>query len=305
MGSKSALAEVVETTKSKKIAAKPKNKKRAVGKTASRSLTAKAKQEKVKKKKAKLKSKMTRKQIDKLVIDHQEHGKRLAWSFLTSWRIRLPQDEVISVVGAALCEAANRFDPDRGVDFKTFFFYHLRGMLLKEISRVIQEQKILHFVPHSVVNGAPSSDQTIYSSWAFPVVDTNNPEKILEKRQVASRCWEACAELDPLEQEVLVRFFGYDEPLVRIAKELDYCRCHISRVKSRALSKLGKLMTTFSTGTDGTINEVEVAKPRSRARSRRSVRHNYTGGRGRRRTTQDIVAPKKSEALIRFLEQAQ
>ena len=291
MGLKSNLAEVIETEQPKK---KRTTKKRAVG-SGKRGRSAKS----VKKKPTKTPSKMSRKEIDALIINHQEHGKRLAWSFLSSWRIRLPQDEVVSVVGAALCEAANRFDPDRGVDFKTFFFYHLRGMLLKEISRVIQEQKTLHFVPHTVVTGAPSNDSTIYSSWAFPVVDTNNPEKILEKRQVAARCWEACSELDPLEQEVLVRFFGYDEPLVRIAKELDYCRCHISRVKSRALSKLSRMLTNFSTGSDGTINEVKITPPRSRAR--RVLRQQYTGGRGRRRIPQEEPVRRKSEALQRFL----
>ena len=299
MGAKSNLAEIatVDQPKTKKKTTQ----KRAVGKSAKRGRASAGK----KKAKKKIPSKLSRKQIDKLIIDHQEHGKRLAWSFLTSWRIRLAQDEVISVVGAALCEAANRFDPDRGVDFKTFFFYHLRGMLLKEISRVIQEQKILHFVPHTVVTGAPATgDQAIYSSWAFPVVDTNNPEKILEKRQVANRCWEACSELDPLEQEVLVRFFGYDEPLVRIAKELDYCRCHISRVKSRALAKLGKLLTTFSTASDGSINEVEVTPIRTRTRGKRAARQQYTGGRGRRRTGAEVKVAKKSEALLRFLEQS-
>lgn len=223
--------------------------------------------------------------LEHLILEHREHGKRLAWSFLTSWRIRLPQDEVLSIVGAALCEAGTRFDPERGVDFKTFFYYHLRGMLLKEIARMIQEQKLLQFVPHTVLNGANTPDSQPHATWNIPVVETNNPERILEKREVASRCWEACAQLDPLEQEVISRFFVYDQPLVQIAEELSYCRCHISRVKSRALSKLSKAMAACSVDSDGEINELELArktKSTRRVASKRKTR-NYTGGRGRRR----------------------
>jgi RNA polymerase sigma factor (sigma-70 family) len=223
--------------------------------------------------------------LETLILEHREHGKRLAWSFLTSWRIRLPQDEVLSIVGAALCEAGTRFDPSRGVDFKTFFYYHLRGMLLKEISRIIQEQKLLQFVPHTAINGTTTPDAPVYHSWSFSVVDTNNPEKILEKQEVSKRCWEACAQLDPLEQEVIKRFFVEDQPLVQIAKELSYCRCHISRVKSRALKKLSSSISSCSSDTEGEYNELVL---RGKAtKTRRTVlarkRRQYTGGRGRRR----------------------
>lgn len=244
--------------------------------------------------------KLSAKKIEQLVLDHRDHGKRLAWSFLSSWRISLHQDEVTSVVGAALCEAASRFDPTRGVEFKTFFFYHLRGMLLKEISRVIQEQRVLQFVPHYVVSGGTdNSDNSNHGSWGgFPIIDRNNPENILEKREVANRCWEACAELDPLEQEVLIRFFVNDEPLIEIADELNYCRCHISRVKSRALDKLGRLLSEYTTAPDGTIDELRLAREEEQE-GLRQVR-NYTGGRGRRKAH---VVKQRSEALKKVMAQ--
>ena len=231
-------------------------------------------------KKTKKKYRIKTKKVTQLILDNQEHGLRLAWSFLKSWRMRLPQDEVKSVVGAALCDAAVRFDDTRGVDFKTFFFYHLRGMLLKEVSRVISEQKTLQFFPNNVMSGSPASDVPAHYSVFPQLVDRNSPQKIMEQREVAENCWRACEDLDQLEQEVIVRYFAHDEPLVKIAEDLEYCRCHISRVKSRALKKLGNSFDSFSRAFDGSIDEVKVTRTSSRAT--RKVRKSYTGGRGRR-----------------------
>ena len=247
--------------------------------------------------------KLSKKKRNQIIVDHRDHGKRLAWSFLSSWRIRMNQDEVMSVVGAALCEAAIRFDPSKGVAFKTFFFYHLRGMLLKEISRIIQEQKVLKMVPGTGENDSLAIEQAA-GSWNLPTIENNNPERIIEKRQVASACWEACAQLDPLEQEVLIRFFVYDEPLIEIADELHYCRCHISRVKSRALGKMGELLSQAvqeereRTGLEGTLSDIELPNPTTVEGRRKK---NYTGGRGRRKQKKK---KKKSEALEKILAQS-
>lgn len=248
--------------------------------------------------------KLSRKNIDKLILDHREHGKRLAWSFLSSWRIRMNPDEVLSVVGAALCEAANRFDPGKETAFKTFFFYHLRGMLLKEISRMIQEQKLLQLAPSNVIADSAVGDSAVLSNWTYPLIENNNPEKIIEKRQIAGACWEACAQLDPLEQEVLIRFFVYDEPLVAIAKELEYCRCHISRVKSRALVKMGRILKEAAeeefSEDELEQSEDELLLPNRNALEARRKK-GYTGGRGRRRQNR---VKKRSAALEKLLATA-
>jgi RNA polymerase sigma factor (sigma-70 family) len=247
---------------------------------------------------ARLKTKLTPKQMEQTILEHREHGRRLAWSFLSSWRIRMAQDEVVSVVGAALCEAAIRFDPSKEVAFKTFFFYHLRGMLLKEISRIIQEQKILQFIPNGMVGNDYRGEQLSMAPIIPPLIETNNPEKIIEQKQVAGACWDACAQLDPLEQEVLIRCFVYDEPLVAIAKELKYCRCHISRVKSRALSKLSQLLSDEDVlkerYEDSGIELEKIQLPNAKS-SRKKV--GYTGGRGRRKRK----AEKKRSTILEQL----
>lgn len=235
--------------------------------------------------------KLSPEKLEAIVLEHRDHGKRLAWSFLNHWRVRMKHDDVISVVGAALCEAANRFDETKGVAFKTFFFYHLRGMLLKEIARVIHEQKVLQFMPHTLIADSQFADSAQSSSWVLPLVESNNPERIIERRESARMCWDACAQLDPLERDVLIRHYVYDEPLVDIAEQLNYCRCHISRVKSRALSKLEKFIRARRP--DQILEQPAKVAPLAVevTRTNKSRRNSYTGGRGRRRPAITTAIP--------------
>lgn len=204
-----------------------------------------------------------------LIIDHREHGIRLAWSLLNRWRIRIEQDDVVSVVGAALVEAANRFDDTRGVSFRTFFFYHLRGMLIKEVTQLIDDRKSFRSIPQENVEQIVATTD-VPEYWPLQLVERENPEMILEKRQFEEVFWKTCGELDALEKEVLVRHFVQDEALKDIASDLDYCRCHISRVKSRALARLKKSLPAAL--------EEETEEASSAVNKKR-----YTGGRGRRK----------------------
>jgi len=58
------------------------------------------------------------------------------------------------------------------------------------------------------------------------------------KREKSSLCQQAIVKLDDLEKEIIDRSYGQDEPLVDIARLLGYSRCHISRVKKRALDRI-------------------------------------------------------------------
>ena len=136
---------------------------------------------------------------------------------------------------------------------------------------------------------------------SFALVDYNNPERLMQRRQISKFCWEGCSQLDPLEQEVLVRYFVYDEPLVTIARELKYCRCHISRVKSRALVKLYRLLGSRAKNFCD-IHSNCSEEPAGEKRLEQAVRKHevsYTGGRGRRRSKlADRKADQMKKALV-------
>ena len=241
-------------------------------------------------------------EFEEIIVSHQEFGMKLAWSFLGGWRIRMNQDEVQSCVGAALVEAGTRFDPSRGVSFKTFFFYYLRGILLKEISRMIDSQKNTVLTPEFVNE---SYETSAIPNWRFSLIENDDPEKIMAKRERALVCWKACEELDPLEQEVVVQTFAYDKPLVQVAKELGYCRCHVSRVKSNALVKLRGLLDKscyeeFVNKKDKSASEKKMIVRKS-SQAKRITKSSYKGGRGRRK--QSLPIGGMSTSLEKVLKQ--
>lgn len=219
--------------------------------------------------------------IRKLVTENQEHGMRLAWSFLNKWRIRLEPDDVESVVGAALVEAAIRYDKTKGAHFRTFFFYHLRGMLLKEVSNLIDERKTIKHTPSEMLEN-PALSVGGGQVWQHPLVEIENPEALMVKKQFAKRLWDLCQSLDELEREVIERHFIRDHSLKQIADELQYCRCHISRVKSKALSTLGRLVPELFAGKSAEMLSARVVMDKK-----------YTGGRGRRKDAAQLPASSR------------
>lgn len=223
--------------------------------------------------------KLNPEQISTMITEHLEVGKRLAWSFLGSWRIRMNSDEVISIVGASLCEAAHRFDPTKGVSFKTFLFYYLRGMLLKEITRIVNDRKVGDALAEESL-AQYKGNIVMLNRWPFALIEQNNPERLLERRQLSYSCWKACSKLDSLEREVVYRHFVCDESLKEIAASLGYCRCHISRVKSTALEKLESLLES-SVESEGGGSSRQASLLLSRLTADLSRKRGYKGGRGR------------------------
>lgn len=229
-----------------------------------------------------------------MVLAHQSMGVRLAWKFLSSWHIRLEPDEVKSLVNLALCEAALRFDFNRGVTFRTFFFYHLRGILIKHIT-VLYRNSILYVSRSS----ASSSDEDYIPRsselWFSPLVDRDTPETLLCSQQISQRLKDVCAELDPVEQQVITRHFYFGESLHDIARELDYCRCHLSRVKSKALKSLASKLSNDD------LAETQNDRPSlaNRTKTKRQILSvkTYSGGRGRRQSS--LAEAHRANAVLK------
>ena len=80
--------------------------------------------------------------IDDLILNHRENGRKLARSILRRWRVRMLTDEIDSIVDLTLCEAAKRFSTDFGASFMTFFFYHLRGHLVRAVANAAQASNL-------------------------------------------------------------------------------------------------------------------------------------------------------------------
>ena len=190
---------------------------------------------------------------EEMVLEHRIKARSLAHSILRRWHSRIEAEEVESIVDLSLCEAVKRFKRSKGASFITFLFYHLRGNLIRSVA----EAANLNFVP------LPDFDQTDNTSDgnhgnkakvinAIEIADTlcnhdyESPDEVLLKKEISKISSDACSKLDTLEREVIYRIYVLEEQLMDIASTLGYSRCHISRVKRKALETLhGDLSLTI------------------------------------------------------------
>ena len=202
---------------------------------------------------------------ESLILDHRENGRKLARSILRKWRVHMPGEEVDSIVDLALCESAQRFSPKKGASFMTFFFYHLRGHLVRAVARATQNSAIING-PKSeewcgdehlefASNYGAYLDNEIYNQR-----DNETPEQLIIRREKIQVCREAINKLDTLEKMVLDKSYAEDEALVDIAKSLGYSRCHISRVKKGALIRLKSVLEHSPAITTSALKKAESAK---------------------------------------------
>lgn len=211
------------------------------------------------------------------VLEHRENGRKLSRSILRRWRVHMPLDEVDSIVDLALCEAAQRFSPKKGASFMTFFFYHLRGHLVRAVARATQINNFQSTIEGDLENDSDLSnysqyihlvDQELYSQ-----KEQETPEELVLRREKIGVCRDALDSLDCLEKVVLERSYADDEALVDIASTLGYSRCHISRVKKSAMIKLkGNLLSTAHfVGSETKILEEEEVVSKSERPIRRKI----------------------------------
>ncbi len=209
---------------------------------------------------------------DELILNHRENGRKLARSMLRKWRVRMISEEIDSIVDLTLCEAAARYQPSKGAAFMTFFFYHLRGQLVRAVASAAHASNI--FLSYTQDETAGEQED-----WTFARHDVLRqfladflkeqhdeyvtPEDQMVQQQSIEQCRAACAKLDELEQTVLIRSFQDDESLVDIADSLGYSRCHISRVKQRALDTL-RLIIEQKDQVQETVTTSTLPKKRAR-----------------------------------------
>jgi RNA polymerase sigma factor (sigma-70 family) len=217
-------------------------------------------------------------QYEMLILEHRENGRKLARSILRRWRVHMPAEDIDSIVDLGLCEAAQRFSPEKGASFMTFFFYHLRGHLVRAVARATQASTILNGPKEDEDNDSSNDIISSYGTFIDNELnaqrDQENPEQIILRREKIVFCRDAMNALDSLEKVVLERSYGGDETLVDIAKSLGYSRCHISRVKKAALQRLKSVLShsSFSNEFDEKVNRKQSLRPlRNEKTARRKI----------------------------------
>lgn len=218
-----------------------------------------------------------------LVLEFRLKARKLARSILRKWHARLDVQEIDSLVDLSLCEAVKRFDPTKGATFMTFMFYHLRGNLIRAVTAAASANAIPIELEEGINPEDANKRVSIYKganaieiAEALVGHEVVLPDEALYKKELVGLSMEACKKLDNLEKEVIERIYLQGDQLMDIANSLGYSRCHISRVKKKALQTLNNEMNS-SLGVVAEAQELAENERRTihrrRPRSRKAASH--------------------------------
>ena len=212
---------------------------------------------------------------EELILEYRTKARKLGRSILRRWQARLDLEEVDSVVDLSLCEAVQRFDPSKGASFMTFLYYHLKGNLIRTVTAAAQA----NFVPGQEIETRKGEEPKTITALdvveAISGTDQRNPDDLLLQKELIDLSKDACTRLDPLEREVIERLYLQGEQLMKIASSLGYSRCHISRVKKKALENLQDEMEQVLESSEegsGQLNLQSIRKVQRRKKRVRAVK---------------------------------
>lgn len=229
------------------------------------------------------------------ILRFRGKARKLARSILRKWRARLDLTEVDSIVDLSLCEAADRFNPERGASFMTFLFYHLRGNLIRAISSAVSSTAIPFLEVDSLlafdegIDGSRAGVNAIEIAQALTSQESLSPEEIMFRKEMSTLSHQSFQRLDTLEKDILTRLFGTEQQMIDIAHDLGYSRCHISRVKRKALESLFTEMSSLMKKDDIKLTRPDFDEEDSRILTRRVTdRRKTVRRRARSRTSTQV-----------------
>ncbi len=150
----------------------------------------------------------------------------------------------------ALVQAADRFNPDRGVEFRTLAICMIRGAMLEFLRKsdwaprsVRQAQKrgeevaIIDIVSlEGLVSESDDEDSLLVSSQVAGV--GLDPEELVIGMDETRRLWEKVAELSPWERQVIEEHYLLGRTFVAIARRMDRSGTRIGQIHQDALKHL-------------------------------------------------------------------
>lgn len=187
---------------------------------------------------------------DELIVAHRDISRRLAVRLLREWRIELNRDELDGIVDLALCEAAERFEHERGTRFTTFLYYYIRGSLLKTIDLLVSEKRAVTAVAYSAsanrnerfdIEDTPELGDCLDPDAHAPKI-WDSPEEMMLRRERIATVARALKNLGEREREVLKRAFELGESPSDIAQALGCSRREVMSLHKQALEHLKRLV---------------------------------------------------------------
>jgi RNA polymerase sigma factor for flagellar operon FliA len=209
---------------------------------------------------------------DRLVETFRSYAHAIAAEVLRKFPT-LERDEVRGAAELGLVEAASSFDPSRGVLFKTFAYYRIRGAIydsLRKMGWFAKERTRLRF--ESAANeylsdyseAAPSngSPRETYEELQgitrsvlncyflslsgvaeeLPETGLKSPEETYAQDETQRNLHEALSQLPAKNRRVLEDYYFRDETLEAIGQRLGLSKSWVSRLHAKSLDMLREIL---------------------------------------------------------------
>ncbi len=213
---------------------------------------------------------------DQLIVEHLSLVRHLVGKMAAELPPGVDLDNLESAGVLGLVEAAHRFDPERGVQFKTYAYTRIRGAVLDELRRncplpqhmlqqVARVRQAYEELPPPVtlaalaeatgMSEAEIADclaairMTHWLSWeehgepiGTRLDDPARPDRLAEKEEQKRLLTEALGALDERERMIVTLYYLEDLRLKEIGEILRLSESRISRLLNAALFQLGEYM---------------------------------------------------------------
>lgn len=214
---------------------------------------------------------------DQLILEHLSLVRHVVGRLLTELPPGLDVENLHSAATLGLVEAASKFDPTRGVDFKAYAYTRVRGAAVDELRRncplpqemvqrvarvrkayrelsppvsVEQLVEATSLSQDEVVDCLAAMRMTRMVSWEdsgqthFLRLDDSHdqPHSALERAEQKQQLGDAIARLPERERRVVTLYYLEDLRLKEIGLVLNLSESRVSRLLNAALFQLGELL---------------------------------------------------------------
>jgi RNA polymerase sigma factor for flagellar operon FliA len=205
--------------------------------------------------------------IDALIHSHLSYAHALSAEILRTVPPAVERAELEAAAELGLAEAARSFDAARGVQFKTFAYYRIRGAIYDSLrkmgwfSRSAYQDLRFQAAANDLMadqSAAPQSEGTDVEALTGSVVQCymvsldasrhdavdpkESPEKGLERQQLSDKLRQALTRLPEKNRKILEAYYYEDRTLEEIGAGMGLSKSWLCRMHAKSIEMLREAM---------------------------------------------------------------
>jgi RNA polymerase sigma factor for flagellar operon FliA len=198
--------------------------------------------------------------VPEFIQEHENMVHGLAVRLRRELALHGEVDDLVAFGFGGLLEARRRFDPGRGVRFRTFAYYRVRGAMLDGVRKMAYLPRRAHerlressacAAPTAKPVGSLSGLDKVFArvsaslTTAVPLHGSfgqDSPEQALLKQESVTRLLQALSTLPDRKRAVLRGHYFEGRSLEAVARDLGISRSWASRLHTAALAELRRAL---------------------------------------------------------------